>query len=191
MSKRQALLEAASRIVVLRGLSQLTLEAVAEEAGVSKGGLLYHFPSKDMLVEAMNEAVIARFREEIERECLHDSSFSRAYARATLHQLADKEFLQLNASLLAAIGSSPGVLSAWAREYDWIAGRLEAEQPHEEDALILRLVCDGLWFSRMFGLSPVTEVQQEKLLSRLLGSLGLEPRSEPASVTEEEGDKLP
>jgi AcrR family transcriptional regulator len=47
------MLDAAEAVVVRQGIANLTLEAVAAEAGMSKGGLLHHFPSKDRLVEAM------------------------------------------------------------------------------------------------------------------------------------------
>ncbi|MDO8275460.1 MAG: TetR/AcrR family transcriptional regulator, partial [Serpentinimonas sp.] len=43
---RNALLEATNTVILRDGIAHLTLEAVAKEAGVSKGGLLYHFPSK-------------------------------------------------------------------------------------------------------------------------------------------------
>ena len=49
---RQKILTAASQIVQCKGL-QLTLEAVAKEAGLSKGGLLYHFSNKEALIEGM------------------------------------------------------------------------------------------------------------------------------------------
>lgn len=38
------------RVIAAQGTLRLTLEAVAAEAGISKGGLLYHFPSKDSLL---------------------------------------------------------------------------------------------------------------------------------------------
>ena len=44
---RKSILEAASRVTAREGALNLTLEAVAKEAGVSKGGLLYHFPAAD------------------------------------------------------------------------------------------------------------------------------------------------
>ncbi len=45
-AKRLLILDAASRVVLDKGASALTLESVAEQAGISKGGLLYHFPTK-------------------------------------------------------------------------------------------------------------------------------------------------
>ena len=40
---RKRLLDAAAAVVRRDGAGALTLDAVAAEAGVSKGGLLYHF----------------------------------------------------------------------------------------------------------------------------------------------------
>ncbi|MGC1728438.1 MAG: TetR/AcrR family transcriptional regulator, partial [Steroidobacteraceae bacterium] len=50
---RERLLDAAERLVAEMGAAHLTLDGVAKFAGVSKGGLLYHFPSKDSLLEGM------------------------------------------------------------------------------------------------------------------------------------------
>ena len=58
---RDRLLDAVEVLLVERGMSGLTLDHVAEHAGVSKGGLLYHVPSKakllDGLIERLNEMV--------------------------------------------------------------------------------------------------------------------------------------
>ncbi len=48
-----ALLDAAEAVVARQGIANLTLDAVAAEVGMSKGGVLHHFPTKDRLVEAM------------------------------------------------------------------------------------------------------------------------------------------
>ena len=53
---REHILQAAGRQVMSEGASGLTLEAVAKNAGISKGGLLYHFPSKEALILGMIDA---------------------------------------------------------------------------------------------------------------------------------------
>ncbi|MGI8954101.1 MAG: TetR/AcrR family transcriptional regulator [Nocardioidaceae bacterium] len=50
---RDRLLDAFEELLVVGGSRAATLDAVAARAEVSKGGLLYHFPSKDDLVTAM------------------------------------------------------------------------------------------------------------------------------------------
>jgi len=52
-SAKEAVLDAFERVVIDRGERAATLEAVAVEAGVSKGGLLYHFGAKKDLVEGL------------------------------------------------------------------------------------------------------------------------------------------
>lgn len=54
-SSRDRILDASERLVAQTGASHLTLDAVAQSAGVSKGGLLYHFPTKEALLEGMVE----------------------------------------------------------------------------------------------------------------------------------------
>ena len=53
-----SILNAACQIILERGAEALTIEAVAQKAGISKGGLLYHFPSKNKLIEGMINRLI-------------------------------------------------------------------------------------------------------------------------------------
>lgn len=69
---RTRLVDAAMATIHAQGLVGLTLDGVAKAAGVSKGGLLHHFPSKDALVEAILRRLFADFdawvRHYLERE---------------------------------------------------------------------------------------------------------------------------
>ncbi|MBQ0819063.1 helix-turn-helix transcriptional regulator, partial [Microvirga sp. HBU67558] len=52
-SSRERILDAAAELVSEIGSGRLTLDTVAERAGLSKGGLLYNFPTKDALLQGM------------------------------------------------------------------------------------------------------------------------------------------
>ena len=52
-NKKSNILTAASEIVGEEEWVKFTLDAVAQRAGVSKGGLLYHYPSKEALIKGM------------------------------------------------------------------------------------------------------------------------------------------
>ncbi len=56
---REKALSAYSEILEADGERAATIDAVAARAGISKGGVLYHFPSK----EALGEALLERFHE--------------------------------------------------------------------------------------------------------------------------------
>ncbi|WCN36347.1 TetR/AcrR family transcriptional regulator [Aneurinibacillus uraniidurans] len=169
--KREELLEAASRVIALKGLDKLTLDAVAAEAGVSKGGLMYHFPNKQALITAMNHQVITRFQQEIEREQdkapAGRGAFIRAYASATLTDLSDCNYLDTNTGILAAMATNHELLSAWRDVYEEWGRALRQEDVKPELALIVRLVCDGLWFSKMFALDPLTPEEQQSVMQYL------------------------
>lgn len=60
-SARDRILDAFEELLAEQSERAATLDAVAARAGVSKGGLLYHFASKDALVEG----ILARFVEVI------------------------------------------------------------------------------------------------------------------------------
>ncbi len=84
---RRVILEAAARLIARRG-AEVPLSAIAEAAGVSKGGLLYHFPTKEALMIACAQDLFTRFREavlhEAERELADvPGRLARAYIRVS------------------------------------------------------------------------------------------------------------
>src|SRR5690606_27260368 len=82
LMRRDELLDAAESLLEDQGAQGLTLAAVAERAGVSNGGLLYHFAEKDALISAMIERLIADFDALVEAQ--QESTYTRAYLSATL-----------------------------------------------------------------------------------------------------------
>src|ERR1700722_11797421 len=60
-SAKDDILDAAEAVVVDKGAAHLTLDAVTERAGISKGGLRYHFESKEALLAALVERQIRRY----------------------------------------------------------------------------------------------------------------------------------
>ena len=69
--RRLALVKAAFREVAEKGSSDVTLEAIAARAGVSKGVTLYYFESKEDLLRGLfdwlTSSILARMREAVAR----------------------------------------------------------------------------------------------------------------------------
>ena len=78
LSSRERILAATVQVALRDGVSAMTLDAVAREAGVSKGGLLYHFASKDELIAAMLEHHAARIQKTVEARMAADPNPQRA-----------------------------------------------------------------------------------------------------------------
>ncbi len=64
---RDRILDAAESVILESGGRNFTLDAVAARAGISKGGLVYSFATKDGLVRAALEREVTRFQEAVDR----------------------------------------------------------------------------------------------------------------------------
>lgn len=169
MSKRLEIMHSAAHIIRREGFNRLTLQAVADEAKVSKGGLLYHFPNKERLIYEMNAYALARFHELIEEKRSDSGSYIKAYAEATLEELRSGSNFLINASLLATLADHKEVLDLW-KEYNERWQILFASDAfHTDDASMVRLLSDGIWFSHIFEINTIPLSQAERLLQNLLG----------------------
>lgn len=155
---RDRLLDAAATVVHRDGAQALTLDAVAAEAEVSKGGLLYHFKSKSDLVQAMVERWMADFGREMEEA---DADFIRGYIKASAP--AGNEL-----GMLAALVADPSLLVAVRKQYGIWQDRVEREGRDPVDATVARLAADGLWLAELLGMGPPTGELRERVFKRLL-----------------------
>ena len=58
-ARRAAVLDAARRLFASQGFKGSSLAAIAQEAGITDAGLLYHFPAKDELSNALCDRLVA------------------------------------------------------------------------------------------------------------------------------------
>ena len=58
---RQHLLNAALEVFWREGVTRASLQAIAQQAGVTRGALYWHFKNKEDLFESMIEQQICRF----------------------------------------------------------------------------------------------------------------------------------
>ena len=177
---RDKILSAAANVVLNQGASRMTLEAVAKEAGVSKGGLLYHFPSKDTLIEGMIEYMVQGLTERIRKEYEQDDFGTNQgrWLRALTKANFQSEDLELGAGLTAAVLLNPDLLEANRRAYEARQTLIEQDGVDVVWANIIRLVGDGIWFSELLGFAPPEEPLKTQIMERLLslttGKLDLE-----------------
>ena len=61
----EVILDAAEALIRREGAARLTIDAVAAEAGLSKGGVMHHFASKDALIAAMVRHQLGRMDAEV------------------------------------------------------------------------------------------------------------------------------
>jgi AcrR family transcriptional regulator len=173
-SKRDQLLDAALALVAKHGYSALTLDAVGAAVGVSKGGVLYHFPTKDALVIALIEQLGDGFDAAQAAALAEDSRMpgaaTRAYLVAASTVRSDEHLAAV--ALLAAVGHDPGLLEPLRERYCTWVERLDNDGLPDLDAHLVRLAIDGLWAADLFGLAPTDPDLRRALLGRLLRLAG-------------------
>ncbi|HEY5852764.1 MAG TPA: TetR/AcrR family transcriptional regulator [Aldersonia sp.] len=168
---RDRILDALEQLLLDRGVQQVTLEAVAEAAGVSKGGLLYHFGSKDVLLAGMVRRLGERSDQQLAEGVESGESVAEWFLQ--LPGASDTTELALFRSMLAVMRSIDGphsevqeALSQVLRSWD---SGLRREIGDPVQAEIVRLVGDGIYLGALLGLPPTDPELHRQVVARLLG----------------------
>jgi AcrR family transcriptional regulator len=162
-SRRTALLDAAADVIRRDGAAALTLDAVAAQAGVSKGGVLYHFATKRALIDGL----ISRWLDDFAAQLEH-GDFAAAYVGACDLSTAGPETAASEVGMLAGMLEEPEVLEvARARYAEWMA-RILADVGDPVNAWLVRLAADGLWYSDLLGIAAPQGEDRRRLIERLL-----------------------
>ena len=172
ITTRDRILNALQRILVDEGSSGVTLEKVAAEAGVSKGGLLYHFKSKPDLYDGLAR----RFREQ------EEANIARARATGvveTFLRVSEVESAESAAGLWALLTAMRGKdeLSETAREdvlfiFNGWSAVIHEQIEDPVTAEIVRLVGDGLFLSALSGVPLPSQEVVDGILRRLKDAAG-------------------
>jgi AcrR family transcriptional regulator len=197
---RDRILNSAEARLLSVGPGGLVLDAIAADAGMSKGGLLYHFPNKEALVAALCARMLNRFDESLAGPRTPNSgsaatsaqpeapaparpngdtgAFARAYLASTVTdegKPADNS-AQLMAGLLATLGRDSAHLEAVrARFAEWHQA-FSDDGLDDTTAAIIRLAADGLWLSALLGL-PQLEPDLGRRTLEALREMTREPSS--------------
>lgn len=166
---RERILEAADAVARDAGAAHLTLDHVAERAHVSKGGLLYHFATKDELLRAMIERSLERYREllkRLEHECGGEYA---DYLRASMLARRDcDEGAECSRALFAGAAHDPTLLQQARAEAKAHFDRLRRDPQKFAQAVMLSLAIDGLHFLELMQLSPLTAEERAQVLEYLV-----------------------
>lgn len=169
---RQRILRAADAIATESGAGMVSLDAVAERAGISKGGLLYHFPTKGKLLQALVENHLERI------EGMLGDSDDQLGPNGVILTLLDHFLVELQrktpeGGLLAALAEDPTILAPVAAYQARILHRIRANATDPALAETIFFAIQGWHHGRLLGmyvpsLAEMTALA-ENLRARLAG----------------------
>ncbi|MDR1472125.1 MAG: TetR/AcrR family transcriptional regulator [Synergistaceae bacterium] len=168
---REQLLASAASVAAERGLGALTLDLVAQRAGVSKGGLIHHFPSRRALVEGLFNHLLALFESSVANYISQDSNprgrFSRAYLMASAFPVGDPDESKLHGAFALAMSNDEHLAAIWR---EWVAAQMGK---HSEDVgsaigLMVRYAADGIWLEACAGTGADCAKTRASAIDRLI-----------------------
>lgn len=166
---REDILKAAEQLMVQEGVQKLTIAGVAAFSGISKGGIFYHFPSKNTLIAGMVERLAQLFQQLLNDELTADPEphgrFTRAYARSALRMTPASA--ATTTALIAGIANDPALLQPLLDLLEAWAHRTEAELDLTT-ATLIRLTVHGIWFNHLFGASTPAQDTLRHVVERLV-----------------------
>ncbi|MGN6551670.1 MAG: TetR family transcriptional regulator [Pararhizobium sp.] len=169
MPARERILSAAAEVAKELGPARLSLEAVAARAGVSKGGLLYHFPSKGKLMEALVEHHVAMLSRTIAQACTGDGNrrncLARAYVTAFDGECGGAS--PPSTGVLAAVAENPEFLDPIRRFQDEIVKRFRTECDDPVPAITAFLAVQGIRSLDLFDCNVLTADERRAVLEYL------------------------
>ncbi|KAG8152726.1 TetR/AcrR family transcriptional regulator [Burkholderia catarinensis] len=168
---RAQLLAAASEIATHHGVAALTLDAVAERAGVTKGALQYHFANKQGLLDALFGQATERFGAQMAARMAADSGGDGAAARAYMHAVLDESHPAASTDVLRVLVAS--MITEQDTRARWSVPMREWTRadpvPLGQAAtlMICRLAADGLWISELLDSVEVSAELRAEIVRQL------------------------
>jgi AcrR family transcriptional regulator len=164
---RERLLNAASAIVARHGAGNLTIDAVAAESGLSKGGVLYHFPNKHALLGGMLEKLVDQLQGRLtELKTSAGASELTALLQAIVGRSTEEK--AMSQALLANAAEDPSLLSPAKPVIQSIVDNIAGESTDTQLALILWLAAEGLRFMDMLDILPQQTLDEHGVSDRML-----------------------
>ena len=172
------ILTAAERVALRDGVLRLTVEAVAREAKLSKGGVLYHFATKESLIQAMLDRLIQYCEQEMTQHQQNDAApgcWTRAYVRKTLAPLtpypgeaAFPKSKEVGAGLIVAAATNPKLLEPLRKRFRTWQRAIERDGISPTRATVVRLAVDGLWLADVLGIWSLSGKLRRQVLNELI-----------------------
>lgn len=169
-SCKDKIIDAAEKVILDHGPGHLSLDLVAAQAGVSKGGLLYHFPSKDALLKSMLEREILQYNAsklKYEEKMPQDPYSSlKAGILACMEENPRRDRTAL--AILAAAAYNPQLLLPIKALHEQMLEQCSAQGDQAGRILSALLAADGLFFWRLLGVCPLDRARRDGIRKDLL-----------------------
>ena len=169
-SRRDHVLTSAIALIEEHGLNAVSLESVADRAGISKGGLMYHFPTRQALLLGIVNALAADWERQLQElaggpaDSVDDDTRLRAYVLSMATSVTRAELM-----LTLEATQNPDLGDAWqpvlAR---WAPGVSDTATEAGRRRYLKMLAAEGMWLHDALDPRAMTAEQRTAMTEAIL-----------------------
>lgn len=165
---REVILDAARRVVRERGAGNLTYDELVQKSGVTRGGITYHFPTKDDLLRELIRRDLENWADIEERlkPPIENELAAEVIAHIRSHTERDEEHRRFASGMLSAITLDPSMLDPIRDYIEERCGDIEWNEQHFM-LQILRLAAEGIFWSDVLGIGKLPDEARDGVVRKL------------------------
>jgi AcrR family transcriptional regulator len=172
---RNLVIEAARVIIARDGPQRLTLDAIAREAGISKGGLMHQFGNKVAVIRALLENQIEYFEKFSKNHiATHGANSAEPHLAAQIavarEAISQTQPSSVAFAILGMIGEAPELMSVFQDIDVKEAEAIKAEAADPDLAMLRLFAAQGMHLTTVFGIGRLSDEDRERLFARLADS---------------------
>jgi AcrR family transcriptional regulator len=169
---REAALDAALTIIARDGAGKLTLDAIARESEISKGGLMHQFHTKEAVIVALLERQTARV-EVLAQNYVEQHGAGQKHPQLAAHIATSRQVItgpaySISFAIQGLLAQDPALLAISRNKDIKRLDAIRAEAADPDLSMLRWLAARGLVQTALVGPSPLTEEDRERLFERLL-----------------------
>lgn len=166
------ILDAVMQLILQGGLPAVTLSAVCRQAGISKGGLMHHFPSKESLVDAFLQRSVEEYLEAVRQVAEQQVAGTGQRAKAILDLfLGESEDLENDdcgdcAAVMVALIQGGGDQTVVDEVSQTLFQWMHDDGLSRELAELIVVTLDGVWLQSLIATSDTIAARKKRIRNK-------------------------
>lgn len=171
-SKRTVILEAAVRVIESDGITAVAFDSIAAATDITRGGIIYHFPSRDDLIGAIHQHLANRWEQQLEMTC------GKPADQATLNERLIAYIR--SAAVPATRAELQMILDSHHTEHQkiwdavlnrWTGRNHQREAAVDQTTQLALLATNGLWVDEVLDSQPIPSSQRAHAAEQIINLL--------------------
>lgn len=172
-SNKSLILDAAVEVIESAGITAVTFDSIAAASGITRGGIIYHFRSREDLVGAIHEHLAQRWAQQLQDACGKPVDQATLTERAVAYiRVAATSATRAELQMLLESRNTEHQ-STWSRVMDqWVPRHNALDGMNDPSTrMIALLAADGLWVNDAIGSGHVSTSSRSRAAEAIVALL--------------------